>query len=143
MHHISRTLLLISLASGLLSCCGQTVGYEGPLPSSQMRRALPDLWGRSLPAGSVAFCNQELTLVSFLVGPHGPVVIVEEPGAAGDHATTRRREHRIPVLTDGDIGDLYKRVTSEALRLPDASRDSGEQAVFELSDAYRRMMTGK
>lgn len=137
----NQTLLSLGLlASALFSCCGQSVGYQGPLPSSQARQSLSQLWGKTLPAGSVAFTAKEVTLVSFLVGPNAPTVIAEEPG---EHAQPRDGRHRIPVFTDGDIADLFQRATGEAVVPVPTGQAKDEPVVWALSEGYRRKMTGK
>ena len=98
------------------------------------------LWGKTLPAGSVAFTEKEVTLVSFLVGPNAPAVIAEEPG---EHAQPRDGRHWIPVFTDGDIADLFLRATGERAGERPVAEAGDETVVWELSDGYRRMMTGK
>ena len=124
----------------MLACCGQSSGYRGPLPTSQARQHLTALWGKTLPAGSVAFTSKEVTLLSCVVGPSGPLVMVEE---AGEHKKPSDGRHRIPVLTDGDIEDLFQRATGEGFGERASPRASSEPVVWELSDAYRRKMTGK
>jgi len=115
----------------LVSCCGQpAVGYQGPLPSVAARQGLKELWGRQLPAGSVAFTKNEIELVAFVVGPHGPTVNAVETKTKGD---AKPKRHWITVLTDGDIADLHKRVTGKG--------PAG--LVGDLSTTYRKQMTGR
>ncbi len=121
-------LLVLGLAAA--SCTPPPVGYQGPLPSRAAQQSLVPLFGRTLPAGSVAFCPHELTLHSFLVMPNMPAVLVDDPGAAAAGRTPR---YWIPVLQDGDIADLHRRVTGQA--------PAGLSIVT--SDSYRRMMTGR
>lgn len=114
----------------LVSCCGQSVGYQGPLPSVAARQGLNELWGRKLPAGSVAFTENEVELIAFVVGPNAPTVNAVETTAEGD---AKPKRHWITVLTDGDIADLHKRATGKPSPL-------GEGA---LSATYRKQMTGR
>jgi len=129
-----RTFPIALVAFAALSCCGQRVGYDGPIPSSEARRTLAALWGETLPAGSVAFTDKAVALRSFLVGPHAPTVIVDErpvpPGGLPPLS------HRVPVFTDGDIGDLHRRATGSVPAQPGTLGG-------ELSDGYRRKMTGR
>lgn len=133
--HRARIVVLSLTLFGLLAlvfsgCSAQTVGYEGPLPSVAARRTLPQLWGKALPAGSVAFSTNAVTPYSFLVGPWGATVLAKEIAAgAAEDATV----HRIPVFTDGDIADLHRRCTGTA---PAAF-------VGELSDRYRIYVGGQ
>lgn len=119
------------LLSLLFGCCGPPpVGYRGPIPSVEARQSLNGLIGRSLPAGSVAFAATELQVQSFLVLPNMPAVVVEDPAAATTGATA---EFWIPVLQDGDIADLHRRITGTV--------PAGMAGAT--SDAYRRMVDGR
>lgn len=121
--------LLLSGAAALLGCCSPPpVGYQGPLPSIAARRTLDALTGRTLPAGSVAFCPRELVVHGFLVMPNMPALVVDDPAAAPG---TKGR-YWIPLLQDGDIADLHHRITGAV----PAGMPRGT------SDAYRRMVDG-
>jgi hypothetical protein len=114
----------------LVSCCGPArVGYEGPMPSEAARESLAALWGKRLPAGSVAFCASELELRDFLVGPQGPLVIVDDVTVTAARPAGR---YWVMVLTDGDIADLHRLATGATP--PGLGGD--------LSEAYRRQVRG-
>ena len=130
------TIVPVVVAAFAYSCQGMAVGYQGPIPSVEARQSLRDLWGKTLPAGSVAFTDKELTLVAFLVGPFAPTVIVDEPGG---HATPRDGRHWVPVLTDGDIDDLYGRATGRSA--PGRGLEAGRDMA--ISEVYPRKMTGE
>jgi hypothetical protein len=126
MHHARGCLVLLLLAT---ACGRPPVGYAGPLPSGAAQVSLNALLDKTLPAGSVAFCAHELRVRGFLVMAPLPALIVEDQTAA---AAGRTVQFSIPVLQDGDVADLHLRITGVApAGMP---RD--------LSDAYRRMMTG-
>jgi len=113
------------------------VGYQGPLPSIEARQELERLFGRTLPAGSVAFSPNELVVRSFLVTPQAPTVIVEDPslasGAQDALPSGQPGRYWIPVLTDGDLADLFQRAGLE----PSAWMQS------ETSDEYERFVAGR
>ncbi|QDU83561.1 hypothetical protein Pla163_06600 [Planctomycetes bacterium Pla163] len=97
-------------------------GYSGPIASPAARDLLADLVGATFEDTSGALGGGTITVGPFGVVPNpltgkGPVVQVE--GAAG----TRY----LPMLTDGDVADLWARV------------DGSPPAGFDLatSDAYR------
>lgn len=111
---------------------GQEVGYRGPLPSVEARRALREVFGRTLPAGSVGFTRAELVLEHFLVTPFAPSVIAAEVSSAQAEGREPTR-HWIPVLTDGDIADLHRRAGIAA-----PSWMEGER-----SEPYERFLAGR
>lgn len=129
MHQASLAVLL-PLLLGCACDRPPPVGYDGPLPSVAARSSLEALIGRTLPAGSVVFCAHELRVHSFLVTPTMPAVVVDEAHA---HATGAAARHWIPVLQDGDIADLHRRITGAA--------PAGMPTTT--SDAYRRMVDGR
>jgi hypothetical protein len=106
------------------------VGYEGPLPSAAARQSLGALNGKTLPAGSIAFCANELRVDSFLVLPNMPALLVDDTTSVGRPPAGR---YWIPVLCDGDVADLHQRIAG--------SVPSGVAGAP--SDAYRKFMTGK
>lgn len=123
------TVVLPLLAA--LACCGPGPdGYQGPIPSPQARETLTALFGRTLPAGSVAFCPHELRVHSFLVTPTAPSVIVADVTATAPPPAGR---YWIPVLQDGDIADLHVRITGSA----PAGMDTTTSAT------YRRFVKGE
>lgn len=126
---MSRPVAAPLLAIASLGCCSPPpVGYQGPLPSVAARRTLDVLMGCTLPAGSVAFCSNELVVHSFLVTPTMPALVVDDPSAAAG----AKGRYWIPLLQDGDIADLHRRITGAVpAGMP---RDT--------SDAYRRMVAG-
>lgn len=111
---------------------GQEVGYRGPLPSVEARRSLREVFGRSLPAGSVGFTQAELALEHFLVTPFAPSVIAAEVNSAQAEGREPTR-HWIPVLTDGDIADLRRRAGLEVPAWMDGER----------STSYERFLAGR
>ncbi len=116
-----RGSILLALVVALLACSPpQEVGYDGPLPSSEARAAcLTPIIGRSFVDASGALGGGELFVVGFVVGA-APTVRLERERGSGDFLF-------IEVYTDGDVADLYERVTGERM-----ARFEGE-----LSESYR------
>jgi len=106
--------LLAAGALAALACRSRlpgAVGYAGPLPSVEARKTLTELFGRTLPPGSVGFFPDELVVHSFLVTPHFPALIVDDPVVRppGLQFPDARGRYWIPVYRDGDIADLRRR----------------------------------
>ena len=127
---VSALVLLVPWLRGRL--LRQEVGYRGPLPSVEARRSLREVFGRSLPAGSVGFTQAEVVLQSFLVTPFAPSVIAAEVSSAPAEDREPMR-HWIPVLTDGDIADLRRRAGLEVPPWMEGER----------SESYERFLTGR
>jgi hypothetical protein len=122
----------VAVALSLVAACGgqRNVGYAGPLPTAKARNTLKSIYGRTLPAGSVAFCIDSVSVHSFLVGPHGPRVSVDD--MLGTTAPPAGR-YWIPVSRDGDIADLHLRATGAV--------PAG--LAMGTSETCRRFMSGK
>lgn len=119
---------LLFLATCVLStACGSdrpVVGYDGPIPSDEARQLLEELQGETIADAGGLLDADGLELDGFAVIPNprtgkSPVMRVSR----GD------RVEWIPLLTDGDVADLYRRVRGSA---PDGIEG-------EMSEAYRQL----
>ncbi|MFH0944978.1 MAG: hypothetical protein V2A76_07250 [Planctomycetota bacterium] len=99
---------LVLVLTSLVSCFFDTPppGYSGPVPSARGQAVLQELEGQVLTDGTGAFGGGDWTIGPFGVIPNpvsgkGPVVLLEQDGET----------RYLPVETQGDVADLYRRVT--------------------------------
>ena len=97
--------LVLALTS---ACCAPRPapppGYSGTIPSGPAQQALKALSGRTFTDADGTFGGGEWKLGGFLVDGTGPSAILWRPSG----------ERRVPLETDGDVGDFIRRVTGEA-----------------------------
>lgn len=110
---IIPTLLLgLALAGCSRESSARAPGYGGPLPSAVAQEALASLRGQVFRDTTFALGGGELTVLDGFavirnpVTGTGPVISLSRSGADGPCF--------VPVLTDGDAADFYRRTTGAA-----------------------------
>src|SRR5262245_16286509 len=106
------------------------LGYHGPLPSVEARKALKVLGGRSFKDMTGACGGGEWVVGAFGVVPNpvtgkGPVVYIERPDSVGTpvpYAKEAPGRRWMPMNDDDDVSQFYELVTGEAPKLLDETR---------------------
>lgn len=118
-----RTLLTLFIAlTSLISCASDAPppGYTGSVPSARGQAVLHELQGQILTDEAGVFGGGDWTIGPFGVIPNpvsgkGPVVLLQQDGET----------QYLPVETQGDAADLYRRVTGRSSPLvPDPGKMS-------------------
>lgn len=130
---LAPALLIALLALLLPTACSSTgssarASYDGPMPSASALQLLQNLRGATLEDRMGAFGGGTWEVGTFGVrsGPGGepvPQVTLTSGGSS----------KRVPLLTDGDVNDLFKRIRGR-----DSSLGAGD-----LSPAYRAAVSGR
>jgi hypothetical protein len=93
----------------LLAACAprQEVGYAGPLPSIEARRALGALEGMLIGGGSMPISPDPLEVGPFVVGPHGLMCTLRPPGLGDGPLPPGTPRHAVYFMTDGDVAAFF------------------------------------
>ena len=114
---------LLATCSALAACGsdGAMVGYDGPIPSAEARRLVRELEGEPIAQTDAAFGPG-----TWIVGPFGVVPNPRTGKSPVVQVHSSEARDWIPLLSDGDVADLVRRVRGSA----------PEDHAGELSEAY-------